>query len=73
MRVDQEQSIRSDGDGSDGDSKRKALIKSISKRLRRVCSNMPSAEFDVMVQQMADIELKYENQATASHPEDRAD
>lgn len=73
MRVDQQQSIKSDGDGSDGSSKRKALIQNISKRLRPACSNMPSAEFDVMVQQMADIELKYANQTTPSHPENRAD
>ena len=54
-------------------SKRAALVKSISKRLRPVCSQMPSAEFDAMVRQMADIELKYANQSTPSHPGDRGD
>ena len=62
------------GDGSDvATKKRDALIKSISKRLRPVCSKMPSAEFDAMVGEMADIELKYANKSTPSHPADRAD
>ena len=61
------------GDGSDvGESKRSALIKSMSKRLRPVCSHMPPAEFDAMVRNMADIELKYADQAAPTHV-DRAD
>jgi hypothetical protein len=62
--------------GDDGSvastSKSEALIKSISKRLRPVCSRMPLAEFDAMVRDMAAIELKYADQTTPSH-RDRAD
>lgn len=54
-------------------SKRDALVRNISKRLRPVCSKMPATEFDAMVQQMADIELKYANQTTPTYPADRGD
>ena len=64
-----------DGSGAreSRESKRNALSKSISTRLRSVCSRMPSAEFDAMVRNMADIEMKYADQTTPSHPNDRAD
>lgn len=64
---------RDDGGSADREVKREALIGSISKRLRPVCSRMPAVAFDAMVQQMADIELKYANQSTPSYPGDRAD
>ena len=64
--------IRPD-DGLDArESKRHALIKSISKRLRPVCSRMPPTEFDAMVRNMVDIELKYADQIAPTHV-DRAD
>lgn len=61
-----------DGSGA-RESKRNALIKSISTRLLPVCPRMPPAEFDAMVRNMADIEMKYSDQTTPSHPNDRAD
>lgn len=64
---------RSDAGPDATTSKRDALVRNISKRLRPVCSKMPAAEFDAMVQQMADIELKYANQTTPTYPSDRAD
>ena len=68
------QSLTGMDDGGPGDRevKRKALIGSISKRLRPVCSKMPVAEFDAMVRDMADIELKYAHQTASTHVE-RAD
>lgn len=73
MREGLRQSPSSD-DGPDiAKPKREALTKGISKRLRPICSRMPSAEFDAMVQQMADIELKYANLTTPSQPQDRGD
>ena len=47
--------------------KREALIKSISKRLRPICSRMPAEEFASMVRDMADIELKYADQSASTH------
>lgn len=70
--VDQHHTAQSDGSAV-LESKRQALIKSITKRLRPICSRMPASEFDSMVQGMADIELKYADESTPSHPEDRAD
>ena len=61
-----------DGGPGDRELKREVLIGSISKRLRPVCSKMPVAEFEAMVGDMADIELKYANQ-TAPTRVDRAD
>jgi hypothetical protein len=31
----------------------------IASRLRGVCTHMPEQEFDILVQQMAELELKY--------------
>lgn len=46
-------------DGSDVTTKkREALVKSISKTPATVYSKMPSAEFDAMDGEMADMELK---------------
>ena len=58
---------------NDPPSKRDALIKSITRRLRPVCAKMPAAEFAALVAQMATIELKYADQSTPSHPGDRGD
>ena len=70
-RFDEQPRSRGD-DPSIHESKRAALIKGISKRLRPVCSRMPTVEFDAMVREMADIELKYADHAAPTHP-DRAD
>lgn len=72
-RVGQMYPLRGDEVSVAATRKRVTLIENISKRLRPVCSKMPSTEFDAMVQRIADIELKYADQSTPSHPEDRAD
>jgi hypothetical protein len=61
-----------DGALTKREAQRKALIASISRRLRPVCSQMPIVEFDAMVRDMADIELKYADQTAPTHV-DRAD
>ena len=61
MREELGQYARSDDVSGVAKATREALVKSISKRLRPVCSQMPATEFDAMAQQMADIELKYAN------------
>ena len=72
-QIDQKHTAANDAGSGVLESKRQSLIKSITKRLRPICSRMPVAEFDAMVHRIADIELKYGDQSTPSHPEDRAD
>lgn len=70
-RFDEQPKSKGD-DPSVHESKRAALINGISKRLRPICSRMPAAEFDAMVREMVDIELKYAEHAAPTHL-DRAD
>ena len=44
---------------------RRALMKAdVAKRLRRVCQNMPDAEFDALVDEVVAVNLKYRGRRT---------
>lgn len=71
MREPSDAEAMSPADDAARRSRRAELIKNISKRLRPICSRMPGAEFDAMVQQMADIEVKYAPRSTPPRGKDR--
>lgn len=44
--------------------RRAQLLADIAARLRRVCPTMPAAQFDAMVEDIADVTLKFERRST---------